>query len=254
MSKRRIDKLEGSLSPKEAVKRWLTEAHVFGSLPTYSRWLIEQPESSYPLIGLPDQVEAATRVSLRRKPRRVIAEYAKQAVVDTWFLVRLVIVINRSIEEATRIEGLRSVALMWWMRTLGMTADEREPRVGDAMGWPGWLRAAMFHLDEVEGLEAARVEAERRFLDGHGCLFPDLEAGWQELRENAGMLVGVGRSLAPSMAVSADAPEASIDTDARLSRLVDRARVEAFDLAGYVDAALAVARQELDALSRAEGS
>ena len=59
MSKRRLDKLEGALGPKEAVLHWMAEAHAFGTLPAYVGSLIGQPEAAQPFIALPAQVEQA---------------------------------------------------------------------------------------------------------------------------------------------------------------------------------------------------
>lgn len=248
MSRRRLDRLEDSVSPKEAVKLWLQEAHSFGSLLGYAVWLSEQPDIKFPLIGLPEHVETALRHRLRRKPRRAIEDAVKQAIVDTCFLVRLVVGINRSVEEAVRVEGLRAAALMWWMRSLTSRGSERADGStdgGDRMGWPGWLSAAHFHLTELESLQAARIDAETRYLEGHGCLFPDLETGWHELRESSASLVDVGMRLARSAGVSSDHEAGVVDGDAHLRRVVDRARVESLDLLGYTDAAMAVARREL---------
>ena len=59
---RRLDALEDDgLTPQQAVVLWMREAHGFGSLAAYGRWLLDQPDESYPLIRMPKQVVDALR-------------------------------------------------------------------------------------------------------------------------------------------------------------------------------------------------
>ncbi len=50
---KRLDKVEGSLTPAQAMLLWLEEAQEHGSLQGYFRWVKEQPDSAYPLSRLP---------------------------------------------------------------------------------------------------------------------------------------------------------------------------------------------------------
>ena len=116
MSKRRIDKLERSLSPKEAVLHRFPEAHAFGTLSAYTESLTDQPDSLQPFVAPPAQVEQAVWQSTRRERPGFIKEVLREAVADTIVLLRLVIGINVHLEETLRIEGLRHAALYWWSR------------------------------------------------------------------------------------------------------------------------------------------
>jgi len=141
VSKRRLGKLEGSLSPKEAVLHWLTEAHAFGSLPNYVNSLIDQPEAMQPFIALPKRVEQAVWDSMRRQRPAFIKEVMREATGDTVFLLRLVIGLNVHLEETLRIEGLRLAALMWWSRARDARSEPMTPslaggRTGDAGSAP----------------------------------------------------------------------------------------------------------------------
>lgn len=61
MTKRLTSLEDHNLTPREAVVLWMREAHAFGSLESYSRWLLDQPDESYPLIRMPKQVVDAVR-------------------------------------------------------------------------------------------------------------------------------------------------------------------------------------------------
>jgi hypothetical protein len=177
MSKRRLDKLEGSLSPKEAVLHWLGEAHAFGTLPDYVESLIDQPEMAQPFIAIPSRVEQAVWDSMRRQRPAFIKEVMREATGDTIFLMRLVIGLNVHIEETLHVEGLRHAALVWWSRALeaapGTKADATVP--SDWRRGVGTLRGTLTATDE------ARAMLEVRYLEGHDCLFPEVETEWRGL-------------------------------------------------------------------------
>jgi hypothetical protein len=63
---RRIAKVEASLTPEQAVLRWLAEAHAFPTLADYVRSLIGGPETAWPLVAIPRQLEASIRTVHRR--------------------------------------------------------------------------------------------------------------------------------------------------------------------------------------------
>jgi len=58
--------------------------------------------------------------------------------------------------------------------------------------WAAYREAVANLIDRIYQAEAARAHLERRYLDGHRTLFPDVAAGWQALREQARRLAGPG--------------------------------------------------------------
>ena len=46
--KRRVEKLETGLTPKQAILLWLQEAHAFNTIAEYVRHLKTQPDSAAP--------------------------------------------------------------------------------------------------------------------------------------------------------------------------------------------------------------
>ena len=69
-AKRRIDKLEIGLTPKQAILLWLQEAHAFNRIEEYVRHLRTQPDSAAPIPKLTTQVEEAVKQTLKGKPRK----------------------------------------------------------------------------------------------------------------------------------------------------------------------------------------
>ena len=66
LEKRRIEKLETGLTPKQAISRWLQEAHAFNGIVEYVHHLKGQPDSAWPIPKLTNQVEDAAYDYLRR--------------------------------------------------------------------------------------------------------------------------------------------------------------------------------------------
>ena len=68
-TKRRIEKLEIGLTPKQAILLWLQEAHAFDTIDEYVHHIKGQPDSTWPLHKLPSQVEEGVKQSLKGKPQ-----------------------------------------------------------------------------------------------------------------------------------------------------------------------------------------
>lgn len=77
--KKRLSKVEGRLTPTQAVILWMEEAHVFPSFFAYVQSLDGQPDAAYPLYRLPDQVEAATRGAMKGQPREEVDRAVRKA-------------------------------------------------------------------------------------------------------------------------------------------------------------------------------
>jgi len=215
MSKRRLDKLEGALGPKEAVLHWIDEAHSFGSLPAYVESLIDQPEAAQPFIALPAQVERAVWLTMRGQRSGFVKQVTHEAVGDTVFLLRLVIGLNGHIDDVIRVERLRRASLYWWSRAL---AAEAKPDEGARAEWQ---RGAATLRGVLSATERARAAAEARYLDGHGCLFPELASAWRDLRVDGESLGGDGVD---------QEVEATIEQD--VQRVVRMARVDGLEAGG----------------------
>ena len=76
----RVAKVEHSLAPKQAVILWMEEAHKLGSMHQYALSLKGKPDSAFPLVKLPKQVETAVRDSMKGQRREWVDRYAERAV------------------------------------------------------------------------------------------------------------------------------------------------------------------------------
>ena len=86
LEKRRIEKLETGLTPKQAILLWLQEAHAFNTIEEYVRHLKTQPDSAAPLNKLTAQVEEGVKQILKGQPREEIDRAVRQAFKDVLFL------------------------------------------------------------------------------------------------------------------------------------------------------------------------
>src|SRR5438309_2262724 len=94
VGRRRRDKIEASLTPRQAVLLWLGEAAQFGSMRTYVFSLQGQPTSAFPLFRLPEQVEQSVRDAMKGQPRDQLEPMIRTGIRDVAFLYYLVIQIN----------------------------------------------------------------------------------------------------------------------------------------------------------------
>ena len=59
--RRRIEKIEDSRTPRQAVLLWVDEASQLGSLRDYILSIKDGPDSAFPMFRLPGQVEQSVR-------------------------------------------------------------------------------------------------------------------------------------------------------------------------------------------------
>jgi len=90
LNPKRLDHLETSLTPLEAVLLWLAEAHAHPSLTAYMLTLKGQPLAAYPLVWLPDLVEPGVRAAHKGEPRSDVDHAVFEAKRDLAFLFHLV--------------------------------------------------------------------------------------------------------------------------------------------------------------------
>ena len=86
LEKRRIEKLETGLTPKQAILMWIQEAHAFDTIEEYVRHLKTQPENAAPLHKLATQVEEGVKQTLKGQPKEEINKAVRQAYRDVLFL------------------------------------------------------------------------------------------------------------------------------------------------------------------------
>lgn len=86
---KRLDTLEGDLTPKELMIRWMREAHECGDYTSYGSWLLTQPEDAYPLIKLPKTIYEGTKARMRGKKDEQLRALLRSSYRDLFFLFHL---------------------------------------------------------------------------------------------------------------------------------------------------------------------
>src|SRR5687767_13821448 len=98
----RVEKLEHSLTPKEAAILWIEEAHAFPTLVAYAASLVGKPHSRFPLFRLSEQVESAVRVRFQGSDPDWVDAEVRRSVRDVVFLAHLHFGANTRVMEAHR--------------------------------------------------------------------------------------------------------------------------------------------------------
>ena len=227
----RLRTLEESLSPVEAVFRWLAEARAFGGFGAYAVATLEVPEGAAPLERIVARVEAAARRE-RHGSQAALAAAIAADLEDALFRYELILRLNADMLE--QVERLRER-----LHLLQMVFAARVP---DAPALDGLAaartstapieRLASAWGEQLDGLIAtvaiedeARSALERRYLNGAEVLFADVARGWRTLcTEVRDVARGAGRSTrsvpSSSLRRKARARAAAIAADARLAALL----------------------------------
>lgn len=227
-AERRMERLEGGLSPKEATLLWLEDAHAHGSLVDYCAWLLERPLAEAPLNRIRAQALTAVRQAMRGVPGEQVEAAEDQANLDVAFLFEVVMRTNAAAEEAIGLGGLRYGMLFWEMRAI--SSEGRVDAGPTTAGrWARWRTSVATLRSELSTGDRAFNLLEGRYLDGHVTLFPDTVERWERLRRAVEDL----ESLGGSAAVEATGP--GLDRDAvgaEAERITGEARAHALDILG----------------------
>ena len=267
--RRRTEQLEATLTPQEAVLRWLAEAHAFPTLAAYTTALKGQPPGMYPLYRLPEEMEAAVRIAAkgRRHREEEIWPEVRKAVRDAGFLFYLVTQTNALVLRERRANWLAHQLVLQGLRAF---IAGHEP-------WEGvpqrrWSLAAESLVHEVVSLNGAIQDLATRYFRGQTPLFPttaedlaqlvratsEVSASYQ--RCLAAGLLGAAparrgkRTAAPAPDGPAAAPPLDLETvraaaalaaGDRAQELIVLAQAEALDLIGERDRGLNLVEAQL---------
>ena len=115
---KRLDNVESSLSPKQAVLLWMEEAHQHPTMQEYVLSLRDQPDSAYPLHRLPDQVETSVRDSMKGSHKSEVTRAVRDQVRDVVFLFFVHQGANKKLMENERAFALQEMMLSSELRWL----------------------------------------------------------------------------------------------------------------------------------------
>jgi hypothetical protein len=256
---RRVAAVEAALGPTELVLQFLAEARTFPSLEDYTRSIVGQPISAAPMSRIARGAASSVRSAMKGASRDDVDATVRRAVGDGVFLFVLVIGINGAAMDIARVEGLRAAMTFYWMGCLlgGPHEKDLEPkewaehRKDLANCWRQW-RAVVAGLASTVMIEDdVREQLEERYLGGQPCLLADAEAAWSTFAH----LVDRMWSLAQDLVPLTKAEQRGIGKDGeqlydervreRARKLVDDARISAFDKLGENGRAVAILERRL---------
>ena len=155
-AKRRIDKLETGLTPKQIILLWFQEAHAFNSIEEYVRHLKTQPDSAAPIHKLTSQVEESVKQTLGSRPREEINKAVNQAYKDVLFLFYLHQQVNGKLLSENRYYWTKYLMLSKELKSL-----LREKEQNRQMRW-NRVRVEMEMPYPLDAETAAAIEAAKQ--------------------------------------------------------------------------------------------
>jgi len=165
---KRLDRLEGSLTPKQSVILWMQETNRHANIVEYIKSLRNQPETVRPISRLTGQVARATREVMTSQPKKVIEAAVHRAERDVCFLIKLHHQVNCHFMMEERVWSVIFAALEGKLR---------------AITWEGFYRKLINGMAGISSreipypLEPETANAVRASIHNHVTT-------WDELNED----------------------------------------------------------------------
>lgn len=115
---KRLERLEGYLTPKQAVLVWMEETHQHRNIHEYIKYMKTVPEDMRPIPRLTTQVENAIRKAMVGYPKQTIEAQVKKAERDVIFLIKLHDKVNTYFLEEERVWNLILLSLDEKLRSI----------------------------------------------------------------------------------------------------------------------------------------
>jgi hypothetical protein len=115
---KRLERLEGYLTPKQAVLVWMEETHQHRNIHEYIKYMKTVPEDMRPIPRLTTQVENAIRKAMVGYPKQTIEAQVKKAERDVIFLIMLHDKVNTYFLEEERVWNLILLSLDEKLRSI----------------------------------------------------------------------------------------------------------------------------------------
>jgi hypothetical protein len=123
LNEKRLAEVELSLTPKQAVRLWLRQEHQGKTMRDYVLSLVERPASASPRSRVARQVVAAIQAAMKGQDPVRIQQAARQALMETDFLIVLVNRTNSEVLDQRRDVWFR-IALLLAVLTNTVFRDE----------------------------------------------------------------------------------------------------------------------------------
>ena len=274
---KRLDNVESSLSPKQAMLLWMDDAHQFNSLNEYVLSLIDGPDSAYPLYRLPDQVEKAAKDAMKGRPRAEASKFIQDHVRDVIFLFFLHHEANKRILGEERAYDLQALLLSterrWlndqrthhsdkWGRRRKVNKGLSDHALTDSASRFGrhlhqWRDMCERFLFEILSVHHALESLSNRYLDGHDVLYSGVRESVDNVVEYVNTLAEMfnddlsydtklRRKFKINVIPIDDLRRRAIEnSEAYLKVVVDMAKAETLELIGEQDRAHDLLRDSL---------
>ena len=234
---RRVSKLEESLTPTQLVLRWLAEAHACGDIPAYASSLLAHGPPVAPLDRLAREAVQAARASMRSKRSELVDAAVRSALRETVFRFELVMRINVVAHELLdREELIAALFASQLALLLSGGGSKRRPDESRQRRMELCRRLSLLRVDELLASREVRTIVEARYLDGHGALFPELAARFDEQLRASQEVAASAVRAAQLDGVAPALPEDQVAFNRRagelVADLVEPAKAEALDKLG----------------------
>lgn len=251
----RLDKIQDSLTPTQAVVLWMDEAHQFPSITTYAETLLDKPEPVHPLNRMIRQVETSALKATKGMPRVVKDRAVERAIRDVTFLFYVHNGANEKFQQEWRALHLEVASLI-----SGSSRRRKQRR-----GQEHWWDLAANTLVELYSYREAMEILSRTYFAEHPVLFPAAADGLAFCIETAEGIVenhndeiefsgdGLSAGEQAGLRLNADAvKEVGYQIGGSLvAAITVLARGKALELQGHPEQAVTLVRQHLQARSTA---
>jgi hypothetical protein len=169
---KRLQRIEASLTPKQAVLLWLHESHQLGLI-GYIEKSFNSPIHEAPRTRLTEMVGKAVRESLcKRGTKRDLIEIAvREARKQTDFLIVLTNDLRKEVSLECELDKPYIVLLYEkFERMLERFVDHNK---FDRTGWQRWRALLILRISHMWRLKETVLALSERYFDHHPLLFPE---------------------------------------------------------------------------------
>lgn len=167
INEKRVAQIEAALTPRQAVLLWLRDEHQGRTMREYAQLLVQRPARTAPRSRVGRQVVAAVQAAMKGQDRVRVQQAARQAHMQTDFLILLVNRANTVVCNRTRSEALRIESIFLRVLVAGLQDDED---ASDDLAAD--LREA---ATELFSLQRAVERIEARYFAGECILSKDVK-------------------------------------------------------------------------------
>ena len=256
----RLDRIESSLTPTEAVVKWMDEAHEHGSLREFALSIVRQPDTKAPLYRLRDFVIPGLEPRLKGKSPDEKNRRIHRALRDIAFLYYLQLEVNTRVTAETRAWLLTAVLISKeWLNSGSAPGEPDQGMDGEG----SWRCSAQRFIHELYVYDRAACVVGDAYFNGRPVLFPDAAETLQDLigrietlikMDNHDIKGGNGKCRAITRIIDLYKIKELAQEDAKhlIGEIVVMAKAEALEICGENRDSVVLIRKHLAGISAAD--